>query len=71
MQVFRYGNKKAQGSAWQHRCRKAEVFPEGSKFGLESDSFRRVKSRFCVSEKAVVFLVGLPVFDHSAVPPCK
>lgn len=60
--------KEAHGSIG---VEKPKFFPRGSKFGLESDSFRRVKSRFCVSEKAVVFLVGLPVFDHSAVPPCK
>ncbi len=53
------------------RVQKAEFFPCGSKLGLEPDSFRRVESSFRVGEKAVVFLVSLPVLDHSAVPPCK
>ena len=38
---------------------------------MEPDSFGRVKRSFSVVEKALVFMVGLPVFDHSAVPPCN
>lgn len=53
------------------RVEKPKFFSKGSKFRLEPDSFRRVKSSFCVSEKAVVFPNDLPVLNHSAIPPCK
>lgn len=60
--------KKAHGSIC---VQKAEFFLLGSEFRLEPNSFGKVKSSFNVSEKVMVFLVGLPVFDHSAVPPCN
>ncbi len=38
---------------------------------MELDSFRRVKMDFEFVEKAQVVLRGLPVFAHSADPPCN
>ena len=37
---------------------------------MESEPFRRIKNSFGIVEKALVVMHGLPVLDHSALPPC-
>ena len=53
------------------RIEKLEFLPRFPKFRMETESFRRIKRNFRIMEKTFVVLHGLPVFDHSAVPPCK
>lgn len=48
-----------------------EFLPWFPKFRMEPDSFGRIKRNFRIMEKTFVILHGLPVFDHSAIPPCK
>lgn len=51
--------------------KEAELLPGFPEFGMEPDFFRRIKINFGKVEKTFVILHGLPVFDHSAEPPCK
>lgn len=51
--------------------KKAELLPGNPEFRMKSLSFRRIKDSFGIVEKALVVVYGLPVLDHSAVPPCN
>ncbi len=51
--------------------KKAEFLPGFPEFGMEPGSFGRIKGNHEIVEKTLVFMCGLPVFDHSAVPPCN
>ncbi len=50
---------------------KPELLPGDKKLCMETGSLGRIKRCFSVVEKALVFMVGLPLLDHSAVPPCN
>ena len=50
---------------------KTKFLPGTPKLGMEPGSFRRIERDLGIMEKTFVVLHGLPVFDHSAVPPCK
>ena len=50
---------------------KTKFLPGAPKLGMEPDSFRGIERDLGIKEKTFVVLHGLPVFDHSAVPPCK
>lgn len=50
---------------------KTEFLPGTPKLGMEPDPFRGIERDLGIMEKTFVVLHGLPVFDHSAVPPCK
>lgn len=39
--------------------------------GMEPGSFGRIERSLGMDEKTMVIVHGLPVFDHSAVPPCN
>ena len=53
------------------RVEKAEFLPGLPEFRMEPCPFRRIEMDFKIVEKTLVFLHGLPVFDHSAEPPCN
>lgn len=48
-----------------------KLLPRFPKLGMKPEPFGRIKRNFRITEKTFVILHGLPVFDHSAVPPCK
>ena len=50
---------------------KPEFLPWFPEFSMEPFPFRRIKRNFGIVEKTFVIFHGLPVFDHSAEPPCK
>lgn len=50
---------------------KTKLLPGEPKFCMESGPFRRIERDLRIMEKTFVVLHGLPVFDHSAVPPCN
>lgn len=50
---------------------KTKFLPGSPKLCMEPDPFRGIKRDLGIMEKTFVVLHGLPVFDHSAVPPCK
>ena len=50
---------------------KTKFLPRTPKLGMEPDSFRGIERDLGITEKTFVVLHGLPVFDHSAEPPCK
>lgn len=60
--------KKGHGSV---RIKKPEFLPRGPKIRMEPCPFGRRERSFRVGEKGLVVMHGLPVLDHSAVPPCK
>ena len=51
--------------------KKQEFLPGIPKLGMEPGSLRRIERNFRIMEKTFVIQHGLPVFDHSAGPPCK
>ena len=50
---------------------KTKFLPRTPKLGMEPDSFRGIERDLGITEKTFVVLHGLPVFYHSAEPPCK
>ena len=50
---------------------KTKFLPGDPKICMEPGSFRGIERDLGIMEKTFVVLHGLPVFDHSAEPPCK
>lgn len=65
------GIKGQEGIHSDVSVEKTKFLPGTPKFGMEPDSFRGIERDLGIMEKTFVVLHGLPVFDHSAVPPCK
>lgn len=51
--------------------KKTKFLPGDSKFSMRPGPFRGIERDLGRMEKTFVVLHGLPVFDHSAEPPCK
>lgn len=51
--------------------KKPELLSGNPEFRMKPLPFRRIEDSFGIVEKALVVVHGLPLFDHSAVPPCN
>lgn len=50
---------------------KPEFLPGFPKFRMEPFPFRRIEMDFGFVEKVQVVVHGLPLLDHSGMPPCS